>query len=87
MDKKGAFGQLSANELEVGDIVEWKKWSPETNDWDTFYGIMTEIKNEIKGNRLISVSVVMPLSGPRIEIEFFTPSLRLVSKAEVFEKR
>tara|TARA_R100000008_G_scaffold84698_1_gene72774 strand:- start:2814 stop:3077 length:264 start_codon:yes stop_codon:yes gene_type:complete len=87
MDKKEPFGQISANELEVGDIVEWKKWNSESHDWDAFYGIMTEIKNEVKGNRLISVSVVMPLAGPQVEIEFFTPSLRLVSKAEAFEKQ
>ena len=39
-----------------------------------------EIKNEVKGNRLISVSVVMPLVGAKHEIEFFTPTLKLVSQ-------
>jgi hypothetical protein len=52
------------------------------SDWESNYGVIMEVKNEIKGNRLVSVSIVVPLSGPGPEMEFFTPSLRLVSKAE-----
>ena len=82
MDEKGSFGELSANELKIGDIVEWSKWNQENNDWDAHYGIIIEIKNEVRGNRMISVSVVSPLSGPVSELEFFTPSLKIVSRGE-----
>ena len=41
-----------------------------------------EVKSEVKGNRIVSVSIVVPLAGPQVEMEFFTPSLRLVSKAQ-----
>tara|TARA_R110000824_G_scaffold5210_1_gene24213 strand:+ start:1133 stop:1396 length:264 start_codon:yes stop_codon:yes gene_type:complete len=82
MDKKTSFGGLSAQELKIGDIVEWSKWDGNQSNWESNYGIITEIKNEVKGNRLVSVSMVMPLAGPQMELEFFTPSLKLVSRAE-----
>jgi hypothetical protein len=82
MDEKESFGEISAKDLNLGDIVEWSTWDPENNNWKSKYGIIMEIKNEIKGNRMISVSIVVPLTGPRNEIELFTPSLRLVSKVE-----
>tara|TARA_R110000744_G_scaffold36553_2_gene84389 strand:- start:226 stop:516 length:291 start_codon:yes stop_codon:yes gene_type:complete len=83
MDEKPAFGELSAQDLEVGDIVEWKKWCYKTRIWQPNYGVITNIKNEIKGNRMVSISMVMPLSNSRqSEVEFFTPSLKLVSKVQ-----
>jgi len=82
MDETLAFGELSAQDLEVGDIVEWKKWCYKQREWFSNYGIITSIKNEIKGNRMVSISVVLPISNNRqSEIEFFTPSLNLISKA------
>ena len=50
-------------------------------DWKAHYGVIIEIKNEIKANRMVSVSIVTPLSGDYIEMELFTPSLKLVSRA------
>tara|TARA_R110002110_G_scaffold359297_1_gene568664 strand:+ start:1192 stop:1452 length:261 start_codon:yes stop_codon:yes gene_type:complete len=82
MDKKPPFGELSAEGLKVGDIVEWSKWSSVDNGWEPNYGIIMEIKNEVRGNRLVSVSSVVTLAGAATEMEFFTPSLKLVSKAE-----
>jgi len=82
MDEKPSFGEIAANSLKVGDIVEWSKWNTENRDWEPNYGIIMEVKSEVKGNRMVSVSVVVPLAGPQIEMEFFTPSLRLVSKAQ-----
>jgi hypothetical protein len=82
MDEKAAFGELSANELKIGDIVEWSKWSQEINDWEAYYGIIIEIKNEIKGNRMVSVSIVTPLNGATGELEFFTPSLKIISRGD-----
>ncbi len=82
MDEKPSFGEVAAEDLKVGDIVEWSKWNNDDNDWEAHYGVIMEVKNEIKGNRLVSVSIVVPLAGPAVEMEFFTPSLRLVSKAK-----
>ena len=82
MDDKPPFGEISASELKVGDIVEWSKWMQEINDWESNYGIIMEIKNEIKGNRMVSISIVVPLNGMPSEIEFFTPSLKLVSSSD-----
>lgn len=83
MGERPVFGELSAEGLEVGDIVEWRKWCYKKRDWTPHYGVITNIKNEIKGNRMVSISIVMPLSNSsQIEVEFFTPSLKLVSKIQ-----
>ena len=76
------FGELAASELQIGDIVEWSNWNEQIQDWDVKYGIITEIINDIKGGRLVSVSKVIPLNGPKVEVEFFTLSLRVVSHAK-----
>jgi hypothetical protein len=82
MDEELKFGELSACDLQAGDIVEWVTWNSEGNDWESNYGLILDIKNEIKSNRLISVSKVIPLSDPKIEMEFFTMSLKLISRSE-----
>tara|TARA_R110002020_G_scaffold261689_1_gene476031 strand:- start:38 stop:316 length:279 start_codon:yes stop_codon:yes gene_type:complete len=79
MIEKNKFGELAANTLAIGDIVEWSKWNGEKDGWDIHYGIIISIKNEIKSNRLVSISRVVALGDLSQEIEFFTLSLRLVS--------
>ena len=76
------FGELTAQELSIGDIVEWSTWNSKKDAWDMNYGIITSIRNEIKSNRLISVSKVLPLSNTYQELEFFTLSLKLVSPSK-----
>ena len=80
MKKKPDFGELASNEFNVGDIVEWSIWNATEDEWTLKYGVVSSIKNEIRGNRLVSVSKVLPLSGPSTEIDFFTLSLRLISR-------
>jgi hypothetical protein len=82
MNEKEKFGELAAEALNIGDIVEWSSWNFEFDDWDIKYGIITEIKNEIKGGRLISVSKVAPLSGSKAEMEFFTLGLKPISHSK-----
>lgn len=81
MKKKPDFGELTSDEFHIGDIVEWSIWNGIDDEWNLKYGVVTELKNEIRGNRLVSVSTVIPLSEPSVEIEFFTLSLRLVSRS------
>ena len=81
MDKKPSFGELSSEALEVGDLVEWSTWNSNADRWNYNYGIITEIKNEIRTNRMVSISKVMPMGGNHIELEHFSLSLRLVSRS------
>ena len=69
-------------ELGVGDIVEWSAWNGADRrlGHQIWYNYRA-IKNEIKGGRLVSVSSVVPLNGPKLEVEFFTLSLRPVSQS------
>jgi|TARA_R110001583_G_scaffold194775_1_gene366946 hypothetical protein len=80
MLKNKSFGEASAEKFNIGDIVEWSSWNEGSECWNYNYGIVTEIKNEVRTNRMVSISKVLPLSGERTEIEHFSVSLRLVSK-------
>jgi hypothetical protein len=82
MQKKLNFGELSSETFNIGDIVEWTSWNTENSCWDSHYGIITSIKNKFKGGRLISACTVVPINGPKVELEFFTATLKLVSKTE-----
>ena len=83
MDKRCSFGELYSEALEVGDLVEWSTWNSTADCWNYNYGIITELKNEVRQNRLVSISKVMPLNG-EFELEHFSMSLRLVSRAGEF---
>jgi len=76
--EKPNFGEISAKEFEIGDIVEWRMWDNSLERWTSFYGVLLEIKNEIRSDRIVSISRVMPLNEPHIELEFFTLSLKPV---------
>jgi hypothetical protein len=82
MNSKLTFGEILGKTLDIGDIVEWSKWNSEKDSWDMNYGIIISVKNEIKSNRLVSVSRVIPLTDTNRELEFFTLSLRLVSPSK-----
>jgi len=81
-EQKDVFGEAASSDLKVGDIVEWSTWNTEKSCFDSNYGILIEIKNEIRSNRIISISRVMPLYNPQSEIQLFSLSLRLVSRSK-----
>ena len=80
MNEKQAFGELSASDFQVGDIVEWSTWSEEEEDWIPQYGILLDTENQIRSNRVVSISKVKPLNKPHLELEFFTLTLKLMNK-------
>ncbi len=80
--KKEEFGAWSATKLEIGDIVEWTTWNTETSNWDSNYGILVNVGNRIRSDRIVSISKVMPINDPHIELEFFTMNLKLVKEQE-----
>ena len=82
MNEKDNFGELTSKIFDIGDIVEWSTWNRDIEDWDSHYGIVIELKNEIKSGRLVSISTVKPVSDNSAEIDFFTASLKLVSKSK-----
>jgi len=86
MNEKDTFGELTAKIFDIGDIVEWSTWNRDIDNWNSHYGIVIDIKNEIKSGRLVSISTVKPVSDTAAEIEFFTVSLKLISKSRSVEK-
>lgn len=81
MKEKEAFGELHSNDFRVGDIVEWSTWNETEEQWNVSYGVITEIKNEVRHNRVVSISKVLPVQNGLAEVEHFTMSLRLVSRS------
>jgi len=79
MAYKKIFGELSSEGFNIGDIVEWSTWNAETEDWNSNIGIVTQLYNEMKVSRVVSIAKVYPLSNKSGEIELFTMSLRLIS--------
>ena len=82
MNEKESFGQISSKDFKIGDIVEWSIWDSQKEKWKLQYGVLMEVKNEIRVNRLVSIATVVPLQGPKAELEFFAMSLRIVSASE-----
>jgi hypothetical protein len=82
MEKTNNFGELSAENIQIGDIVSWSKWNSDDSDWEQNIGVVMETKNTILSNRMVCISVVLPLKEPKIPVELFTFSLKLVSSVE-----
>jgi hypothetical protein len=80
--KRESFGEVHSKDFELGDIVEWTTWNSELEIWKQNYGVLIHIQNEIRSNRLVSISKVMPLSDSTGELEFFTMSLRRISRGD-----
>ena len=72
------FGSGASQDLKIGDIVEWSRWNSNVQQWEYHYGVLIEMKNEVKSNRMVSISRVIPLNNHGDELEFFTFSLRRV---------
>ena len=80
--KKTVFGETHSKDFEIGDIVEWTTWDSLVEEWKLNYGVLVSVQNEIRSNRMVSISRVMPLQDPNNELEFFTLSLRRISRGE-----
>jgi len=79
MEKTTNFGELSAKNIKIGDIVAWSRWDSDDSGWVNHLGIVLEVKNTILSNRMVCVTLVLPLKEPKIPLELFTFSLKLVS--------
>ena len=82
MEEKSNFGEIASKNIKIGDIVAWSKWDSEQSDWKEHLGVVLEVKNNIISNRMVCVTLVMPLKEPKIPVELFTFSLKLVSSVE-----
>tara|TARA_R110000824_G_scaffold125711_7_gene284952 strand:+ start:2784 stop:3044 length:261 start_codon:yes stop_codon:yes gene_type:complete len=82
MKKKFNFGEISAKNIKIGDIVAWSKWNLDKSGWDKLLGVVLEVKNTILSNRMVCVTLVLPLKDPKIPLELFTFSLKLVSSTD-----
>jgi|10_taG_2_1085330.scaffolds.fasta_scaffold00169_25 hypothetical protein len=81
MKEKKPYGEICSEDLSAGDIVEWRRWDSLDESWTSHYGVVIESKNKFMSNRLVSISTVLPIDGNDGEIELFSLSLRLVSRA------
>ena len=80
MNEKNQFGELSAEEFNVGDIVQWTTWDKNSENWNINYGILVKLENTIRSNRMVSIATVKPLNEQFEEKELFSLSLKLVKQ-------
>tara|TARA_R110002020_G_scaffold32729_4_gene100348 strand:- start:1161 stop:1430 length:270 start_codon:yes stop_codon:yes gene_type:complete len=78
MNEKEQFGELAADEFNVGDIVQWTTWDKTSENWNINYGVLVKLENTIRSNRMVSIATVKPLNEQFEEKELFTLSLKLV---------
>ena len=82
MEKTNNFGEISSKNIKIGDIVAWSRWDSSICDWKEHLGVVLEVKNSIISNRMVCVTLIMPLKEPKIPVELFTFSLKLISSVE-----
>tara|TARA_R110002049_G_scaffold292433_1_gene476982 strand:- start:1722 stop:1982 length:261 start_codon:yes stop_codon:yes gene_type:complete len=82
MEKTTNFGELSAKNIKIGDIVAWNRRNLDDSGWIKHLGVVLEVKNTILSNRMVCVTLVLPLKEPKIPLELFTFSLKLVSSVD-----
>ena len=82
MEKTTNFGELSAKNIKIGDIVAWNRRNLDDSGWMKHLGVVLEVKNTILSNRMVCVTLVLPLKEPKIPLELFTFSLKLVSSVD-----
>lgn len=80
MNEKDQFGEIAAQEFDVGDIVQWTTWNKISEEWDINYGVLMKLENVIRSNRMVSIATVKPLNEQFEEKELFTLSLKLVKQ-------
>lgn len=78
MNEKEQFGELTAEDFNVGDIVQWTTWNQNSETWNVNYGVLIKLENVIRSNRMVSIATVKPLNEQFEEKELFTLSLKLV---------
>ena len=78
MNEKEQFGELAADEFNVGDIVQWTTWDKTSENWNINYGVLVKLENTIRSNRMVSIATVKPLNEQFEEKALFTLSLQLV---------
>ena len=82
MEKTDNFGDLASKNIKTGDIVAWSKWNSDQLCWIQLMGVVLEVKNTILSNRMVCITSVLPLKEPKIPLELFTFSLKLVSSVD-----
>tara|TARA_B100000214_G_scaffold235594_1_gene172252 strand:+ start:265 stop:531 length:267 start_codon:yes stop_codon:yes gene_type:complete len=85
--KKESFGNVAAKDIDPGDLVQWSKWDDDKKTYDEKFGIVVSINEQVRGSRMVSVARVVPLNNPNVEQDFFTMSLKLVSKGSKGTKK
>ena len=63
---KGTFGEKTAKNFKIGDLVEWHFFSQELSNKvniEIFQGIIIEFYNEDKTGRAVCMARVLPISS------------------------
>jgi hypothetical protein len=85
MKNKNPFGYTYSKKFSNGDQVFWNRWSDDKKMWEKKYGIIIKTINEMRMNRLVSISLVYSNEDGEIK-KFFTLSLYKVGDDRTLDR-
>ena len=69
------FGNLTAEDLSVGELVYWYDWNAGNYEFKRVYGILTGIKEIEYGDRPVSMAEIVPLAPSNKKVDIFVMHL------------
>jgi hypothetical protein len=69
------FGNLTAEDLSVGELVYWYDWNTGNYEFKRVYGILTGIKEVEYGGRPVSMAEIVTLAPSNKKVDIFVMHL------------
>ena len=69
------FGELTAEELSVGELVYWYDWNAHNYEFKRVYGVLTRIKEIEYGGRPVSIAEIVTLAPANKKVDIFVMHL------------
>jgi len=76
------FGNITAEDLSVGELVYWYDWSSENYEFKRTYGILTGIKDVEYSGRAVSMAEVVTLAPTNHKVDVFVMHLHKTTEEQ-----
>ena len=80
MEDRAPLGDLSAQKLDIGDLVGWKKWDPDENIWILNIGLIIDIYVSEIGDREVKMLEIAESKTGNHKRDVIPVSVEVISK-------
>jgi len=80
MEIKAPLGDLSAEKLDIGDLVGWKEWDPDENLWVLNIGLIIDIYIAKIGGREVKMLEIAESKSGKHKKDVMPVSVEVISK-------